>query len=156
MTCEICTAIKDESRQQEVLYETSHWIVSLASKQAYLGRCYVSLKRHCGDLAELTDDELLNFRDVARTMEDSFRRAVDATMFNWTCLMNDAYQVTPPEPHVHWHLRPRYNHDITVEGFVFRDPEFGHHYDREREKESDVSPEVRAAIINRIRENMQS
>ena len=52
-----------------------------------------------------------------------------ATMFNWSCLMNDAYKSTPPCPHVHLHVRPRYSAPITVGDYTFCDYRFAHHYD---------------------------
>lgn len=89
----------------------------LLSDQTYLGRSVVTLKRRdCGDLAKLTEDEILDFLDLVGKLENAFRKAFNATMFNWTCLMNLAYQNTPPDPHVHWHFRPRYDHKVSFAG----------------------------------------
>ena len=71
-------------------------------------------------------------------------------MFNWTCLMNNTYQEVPPNPHIHWHFRPRYNHVVDVKGEQFNDPEFGHHYSREREQS--ISPVVKEGILLKIKE----
>lgn len=53
-------------------------------------------------------------------------------MFNWTCLMNKSYQAAPPDPHVHFHLRPRYADPIDFDGYQYTDADFGRHYDSQR------------------------
>jgi len=136
----------------DLVYETKHWKVILDPDQSYLGRCYVSLKRHCGDLAELTKEEWLDFAELVKKLEGALRKSFDATMFNWTCLLNDAYQNNPPDPHVHWHLRPRYSHKVEFAGLLFEDKEFAHHYGRGTNRE--VLKDIREGIIGRIRENL--
>ena len=144
VTCESCKAAS--------FYETKFWKVSLAADQAYLGRCYVTLKRHCNDLKDLTDEEMLDFRDLVKTLENAIRKTFNATMFNWCCLMNDAYQEKNPEPHVHWHMRPRYENKINFDGELFEDSEFGHHYSRERRQ--NVSEDLKNKIIGEIKKNL--
>jgi len=73
-------------------------------------------------------------------------------MFNWTCLMNGAYKNNPPDPHVHWHARPRYSKPVVFEGIEFEDKEFGHHYARHTDRE--VSTEIFKKIINEIQNNL--
>ena len=135
-----------------LVYETKHWKVVLAPDQSYLGRCYVALKRHCGDLAEMEKEEWLDFAELVKKLEGAMKKSFDATMFNWTCLLNDAYQNNPPNPHVHWHFRPRYSHRVEFAGLLFEDKDFGHHYARGMAK--DIPRDVREGIIGRIRENL--
>ena len=148
MKCNSC----QKPRKNELIFETKFWKVNLASDQAYLGRCYVTLKRHCGNLAELESSEWTNFVEIVKKLESALKKSFDATMFNWTCLMNNAYQNDPPNPHVHWHFRARYNHKIEFAGGVFEDSEFGHHYNRERKQE--VSNNIKKKIVDKIRENL--
>lgn len=123
--CEVCAILPTNTP----LLETNKWAVSLAPNQADLGRCYVTLKEHKGDMAELTSEEWLEFADIAKTLEGAIRKAFGADLFNWSCLMNNAFQVSPALPHVHWHLRPRYAQPVIFEGTEFIDPLFGYHYD---------------------------
>jgi len=81
-------------------------------------------------LSDLAGDEWDDFSKVVKTLESTYKEALGATLFNWGCLMNDAYQNKPPNPHVHWHLRPRYEKPIKLFGLTFEDLEFGHHYAR--------------------------
>ena len=42
--------------------------------------------------------------------------------------MNSFYKEAAPNPHLHIHVRPRYDEPITVNGNAYTDSEFGHHY----------------------------
>jgi len=136
------------------IFETEYWRVDLAEDQLYLGRCYVPLKRSCGDLAEVSEEEILDFLVVVRRFECGVREAFGATMFNWACLMNNAYQEPDLKPQVHWHVRPRYAQPTAVAGETFADPNFGHHYLREDTDKRIVSSEMLAAIARTLREHL--
>ena len=148
MECITCQAPNPD----DLVYETKHWRIVLAPDQSYLGRCYVTLKKHCGDLAELEREEWLDFAELVKKLEGALKKSFNATLFNWTCLLNGAYQNNPPNPHVHWHFRPRYKHRVEFAGLLFEDKEFGHHYSRETNHE--VPKDIREGIIERIRENL--
>ncbi|MBS3143593.1 HIT family protein [Candidatus Woesearchaeota archaeon] len=133
-----------------MLFETKFWKVVLSDEQSYLGRCVILLKRDCGELSNLTSEEWLDFHEnIVKKLESTFKKVFDATMFNWTCLMNDAYQAENPKPYVHFHLRPRYNHDVKFIGEEFHDPDFGHHYNRERK--NFVSKELLKKISDEVK-----
>lgn len=121
--------------------------------QFYLGRCVIVLKRKCGALADLTKEEVIDFwENVVKKLEAAFKRSFGAVMFNWTCMMNDAYKNDPPDPQVHWHLRPRYDRVVEFEGETFTDPNFGHHYERHTERV--ISEDVRRKIIKKLQGNI--
>lgn len=148
MTCDICNFIKTNDNP---VMETKYWKVILADDQAYLGRCYVSLKRHAGDLTKLTKAEWNNLSKLIVKLEYSVKKVFRATLFNWTCLMNMAYKSRPYNPHVHWHFRPRYDHSVEFAGLIFKDPEFGIHYAREHERSFKVSKQIQQKIIEQIK-----
>ena len=148
MTCDICGFVENADNS---IIETKRWIVLLASDQAYLGRCYITLKRHCGDLTKIKKDEWLGFFEILKRLEKAITKAFNPDLFNLTCLMNLAYQNSPPNPHVHWHLRPRYKNKVKFNGLTFVDPEFGHHYAREHERSMEVDQSIQNEIINRIK-----
>ncbi|MDD5568988.1 MAG: HIT family protein [Candidatus Pacebacteria bacterium] len=132
------------------VFETEYWKVFLMPNQTYLGYCSVSLKRRdCGDLADMTNDEIIDFLKLAKKLESAIKKAFGATMFNWTCLMNLAYQNNPPTPHMHWHFRPRYDHKVTFAGLEFVDQFFGQHYDWPP-TERILNDAVREKIIDEI------
>lgn len=141
--------------KEGLIFETKSWFVVLAEEQTYLGYCIVVLKRgECGDLADVTPEELLDFLQVVKKFEAALRKAFDVTMFNWSCLMNNAYQVDPPAPHVHWHVKPRYDHAVEFEGEIFEDPNFGNHYALLENLSRRVDQDMQKKIIVKIRENL--
>jgi diadenosine tetraphosphate (Ap4A) HIT family hydrolase len=113
-----------------------------------VGRNVVHLKRHTGDLAHLTHDELIEWLAIVQSLEAALRAAFGATMFNLSCYMNHAYRESPPNPHVHWWVVPRYNQPVTVNGWTFEDPHFGNPYDPSRWL--DVPKEIHQEIADRI------
>lgn len=106
------------------VFETTHWKVLLNSNQMYFGRCVVVLKRDCSDLADVTKEEMLDFLFVVRRLETRIKNKLGATMFNWSCLMNNAYR-DGETPQVHWHCLPRYKNPVRFGDFTITDPNFG-------------------------------
>lgn len=147
--------MKDINTQNSnLIYETDFWKIILNYDQTYLGRCIVVLKRKCGDLSGLSHEEALDFLDnVVVKMEWTLRESFGADMFNWTCLMNNAYQEENPNPQVHWHLRPRYKKQVNFMGEIFIDSNFGHHYERGTERL--VDEKIMAGIVSKIRGSIQ-
>ena len=128
MECPICAWLP-ENLEYRFVYETRLWRVVLAPNQSLVGRCIVNLKRHSGDLAKLTHDEMLDWLVLVKSHEIALRSAFDATMFNWSCYMNHAYRERQPNPYIHWWAVPRYNHAVTIQDWTFDDPNFGNPYD---------------------------
>ena len=143
----------------EIIYETKYWIIKLnSSDQHNLGRSVIVLKRECQNLGETTKDEILNLHGVIRNMENATKRAFGATMFNWTCLMNDAYKKMrfgeeKDAPQVHLHFRPRYLKKVKFAGRVFNDTDFARHY--KRKTNEPVSEKACKQIIEKIRKELK-
>ena len=110
----------------------------------------ISLKRHCGDLAELTREELIDWNRVVIKLENSLRKSFNPKIFNWSCLMNHS-QSQKYDPHIHWHMIPRYEKPIKVLSMIFEDNEFGHNYILEKKR---VSKEIEKHIIKTIKNNL--
>jgi len=136
----------------ELIYETDFWKVILINDQTYLGRSAIVLKRDCNEMSNLTSEEFSDFHtNVVKTLESAFKKTFNATMFNWTCLMNNAFKSENPKPHVHWHFRPRYRNEVKFAGEIFQDVDFAHHYDRAKKKI--VSKKILELIAKEIRKN---
>lgn len=142
-----------------LVFETPHWKIFLSPVQSYLGRCEIVAKYHYADLPQINEDVWLDFHRVVRIMEAVLKAAFNATMFNWTCLMNNSYQKPPYHPHVHWHLIPRYNHEVRLNHYTFKDLEFGHHYNPELIEDDDsrigeIPPELKQIVLAKIKEKL--
>ena len=119
--------LSEEGKQYQV-YEAAFWSVFLSDEQDYIGRCILVLKRHCGSMSELTDDEWEELRKLVCKTETCLKTVLGAALCNWSCLMNSFYKESEPNPHLHIHVRPRYDEPLLVSGRTYTDKEFGHHY----------------------------
>lgn len=148
MSCYSCD--NSDTNTPNFVLASKHWNVYLNSEQAYLGRMVVVNKRHVSSLGDLSLDEQVDFFKIVKILEGAVSSAFGAKLVNWTCLMNDTFQEAIPQPHVHWHFRPRYDHPVVVHGHKFEDPEFGHHYSRKRKGK--VNDETIKIIVQKIKE----
>lgn len=148
MNCPICSWSPDNA-DYLFISETRFWRICLAPNQTLLGRCVIHLKRHAGNLADLTEDEWNDFLNVVKRVEETLRSAFNVTMFNWSCYMNHAFRENPPKPHIHWWAVPRYERAVWFGGMVFEDPHFGNPYDHGRRL--DLPKSLRDEIAEKIR-----
>jgi len=151
MKCHICE-ISEQKDDPYLIFETDFWRVLLSYNQRYLGRCYIFSKRHFGSISDITEEENADFFRVVKKIENAIKKTFGATMFNWSCLMNDFYKEEIPDPHVHWHMKPRYKNKILFDGKIFEDKEFGHHYSRD--DKNVATKEFCAKIVEEIKKNL--
>ena len=65
-----------------IILETEYWSVELIKDQLYLGRCVVLLKRECGNLAGINENEILDFLNLVKKLETLFKKTFNATILN--------------------------------------------------------------------------
>jgi diadenosine tetraphosphate (Ap4A) HIT family hydrolase len=68
--------------------------------------------------------------------------------------MNSFYKDAVPDPHLHIHVRPRYDKPLTLNGRIYTDSEFGHHY--ALIKSGAIPAEDREAVYIRLKEWLNS
>ena len=124
--CDWCNLSKKDKRF--LLCENEFWSVFLADRQDYIGRCILVLKRHCSSMSEMNEDEWEDLHKLICKVENCLKAALGAALCNWSCLMNSFYKESEPDPHLHIHVRPRYDKPVMVNGNIYTDSEFGHHY----------------------------
>jgi len=122
--CEWCAYKETEW----LLYQSLHWSVYLADRQDYFGRCILVLNRHCGSLSELDVPEWMELKTIINRLEWIYKEVLGAELCNWSCLLNDFYKETVPNPHLHIHVRPRYKNSVVINDHIYIDTEFTHHY----------------------------
>ena len=66
-------------------------------------------------------------------LEFIYKEVLGAELSNWSCLLNNFYKETTPNPHLHLHVRPRYKNAIVINDHSFEDTEFAHHYALKKE-----------------------
>ena len=127
--CEWCAYKENEW----LLYKSLHWSVYLADVQDYAGRCILVLNRHCGSLSELNISEWIELKTIIDRLEFVYKEVLGAELSNWSCLLNNFYKETTPNPHLHLHVRPRYKNAVVINDHSYEDTEFAHHYALKKE-----------------------
>ena len=64
--------------------------------------------------------------------------------------MNNFYKESEPDPHLHIHVRPRYDKPIVLNGSIYTDSEFGHHY--ARNKNTVIPVQDKEEVFSRLKE----
>ena len=98
-----------------VLLETQHWAVLLRPQQVTLGSMVLVLKAEgvtsLGGVGRAASREM---PEICATIEAVLRDRLGAEKFNYLCLMM-------VDPHVHFHVLPRYGATVEMAGRRFED-----------------------------------
>lgn len=131
--CEACEFLKKPNLKTRILL-TKNWDIGIGNNQAYFGRAYMTLRNHKGSLGTLTKDEWNDFEETVLRIEKAYKSVYGAEPLNWGCYMNHAFREEPFNPHVHWHIYPRYRVAPVLDGVSYDDKLFGNFYDSEAER----------------------
>lgn len=109
-----------------ILYKSNNWeVVFVSWCQEFVGDCIISCNKE--SLSELTNDEWLELGKLEKELERVTKKLFGATMFNFACLMNNAYRDNE-KPHVHFHFVPRYKNELKIFNKVYKDRHFGYNF----------------------------
>ena len=107
-----------------ILDKSKYWeVVFVSWCQEFVGDCIISCNKE--SLSELTNDEWLELGKLEKELERVTKKLFGATMFNFACLMNNAYR-DKETPHVHFHFIPRYDGERIILGKKYKDRHFGY------------------------------
>lgn len=108
------------------LYKGNNWNVIFGDWcQDHPGYCIVANKKEA--LSELTDEDWMELGKLEKELERVCKKLFGATMFNFCCLMNNAYRDNET-PHVHYHFVPRYKNELNLFGKKYKDRHFGYNF----------------------------
>jgi len=101
--CGICAVLEAirAGKAPKLIAELDNSYVVLGDAQFYRGYCILLAKRHAQELFELPPDEARGLADELRSVAHAIWDVVKPLKLNYACLGN-------LEPHVHWHVFPRY------------------------------------------------
>ena len=91
------------------------------------------MNRHCGSLSELDISEWIELKTIIDRLECIYKEVLGAELSNWSCLLNNFYKDSIPNPHLHIHVRPRYKNAVVINNHLYIDTEFAHHYALKKE-----------------------
>ena len=87
-----------------ILYKSYNWeVVFVDWCQEFPGLCILSSNKE--SLSDLSNDEWIELGILEKELERVCKKLFNSTMFNFACLMNNAYRDNE-KPHVHFHFIP--------------------------------------------------
>ena len=93
--------------------------------QEFVGDCIISSTKE--SLSDLASEEWVELGKIEKELERVAKKVFNATMFNFACLMNNAYRDNE-KPHVHFHFFPRYKNELMLFDKVYKDRHFGYNF----------------------------
>lgn len=109
-----------------ILYKGNNWeVVFVNWCQEFVGNCIISCNKE--SLSKLTDNDWIELGKIEKELERISKKLFNATMFNFACLMNNAYRDNE-KPHVHFHFIPRYKNKLEIFNKVYKDKHFGYNF----------------------------
>ena len=136
--CGICAMIDriKAGAFPDFIAELKSCYVILGDQQFYRGYCVLFAKLHATELYLMPADAARLLSDEMRLAAEAIAAVVKPWKMNYECLGN-------LEPHVHWHLLPRYETDEMRHGPVWLRPE--------SERKVSLEENDRRALIGSLR-----
>lgn len=108
------------------LYKGKNWDIIFGDWcQEFVGYCIIGNDKK--SLSDLTPDAWEELGKLEKELERVCKKVFGATMFNFACLMNNAYRDNET-PHVHYHFVPRYKNELKLFGKIYKDKHFGYNF----------------------------
>ena len=108
------------------IYESNNWEVIFCDWcQDFPGNTIISSKKET--LSDLSSEEWQELGIIEKELERVTKKLFNATMYNFACLMNNAYK-DKETPHVHFHFIPRYEGERTILNKKYKDKHFGYNF----------------------------
>ncbi len=111
--CILC----DREFGQTKIREYKNWMTKINFKQPTLGSALIVPYKHITRLEELSKEEKEEYWEVIIDLEKSIRRAFNPDQINYQMLSN-------LEPHIHYHVIPRYRSIRNFSGMEWFDLNF--------------------------------
>ena len=106
------------------LYKGKNWnVIYVELCQEFPGQCIISCDKQ--SLSDLTSEDWVELGKIEKELERVCKKLFNATMFNFCCLMNNAYRDNE-KPHVHYQFIPRYKDELVLFGKKYKDRHFGY------------------------------
>jgi diadenosine tetraphosphate (Ap4A) HIT family hydrolase len=98
-----------------LIEEYEHWVVLLRPAQPTLGSFVLAAKSEARSFPDLPGEAFAELQDVAADIEDALTVSIRHEKINYLMLMM-------VDPHVHFHVIPRYEGDRSACGVTVLDP----------------------------------
>ncbi|MBS3167997.1 HIT family protein [Candidatus Woesearchaeota archaeon] len=116
-SCTFCNI--DPKTNKTLIKEYNHWHLLINYMQPTLGSSLIVLRgRHIERVSELKRDEHLEYLKIVKELERALKESFQPDKINHLML-------AMVEPHVHYHVVPRYAEERNFAGYNWIDREFG-------------------------------
>lgn len=106
------------------LYKGKYWNVIFGEWcQEFPGYCIIGNDKE--SLSGLEPEAWVELGQIEKELERVCTKLFGATMFNFACLMNNAYR-DDEKPMVHYHFIPRYKNKLNIFDKIYKDKHFGY------------------------------
>jgi len=136
--CSIVERIRSGAFPDWIAELPRSWL-TLGDAQFYRGYCVLLAKRHATELHLMPRGEAHELLDEMLAVGRTLAEVVKPLKLNYECLGNQ-------EPHVHWHLFPRFLDDPMRSSPVWMRPE--------KERQLSLSDQARVELISAIRSEL--
>lgn len=140
---EVNATIAKFGHPETVIKEYEHWVVMLRLTQVTVGSVIIAAKSSATSLGELSPEIWAEFSMVSEEVETWLSEAFDAQKFNYLALMMKDH------PNVHFHVIPRYDAPVFIDGKEFIDVDWPLKTELNETKMSETTKDM---IKNRILE----
>jgi len=139
--CGICAIIgrTEAKRFDDLVAELPRSWLILGDAQFYRGYCVLFAKRHITEMHQMPRGEAHELLDELMAVGKTLERVVKPLKLNYECLGNQ-------EPHVHWHVFPRYSEDAMRLAPVWLRPE--------AERKATLEDDDRRGLIQALRSDL--
>ena len=108
------------------LYKGKYWeVIFVDWCQEFPGQCIVSCEKE--SLSDLSNEEWVELGIIEKELERVCKKLFQTSMFNFACLMNNAYR-DEKTPHVHFQFIPRYRNEVLLCEKTYKDRHFGYNF----------------------------
>ena len=132
---------------QTLLAEYDHWVVLLRPKQVTLGALVLACKDLATSFSHIDQEAFAELRTATGEIEEALGKAFDFDKINYLMLMM-------VDPHVHFHVIPRYSAAKTFEKVSFVDA--GWPAAPDLTSDNELSEDDLSAIVAFLRERWPS
>lgn len=108
------STLKTFGYPENLIYEYKYWVILLRKEQVTLGSVVLCNKSSAAKFSELNSEAFLELNLVIKDLEKFLKKKFNYNKINYLMLMM-------VDPHVHFHVIPRYNSNKTKHGVEFKD-----------------------------------
>ncbi len=141
MSCLICerVALAASDNNPYLIHEFEYTIFVVGDHQYYRGYALLLLKEHVGELHQIESDVQMEMFRELMVATDALVKTFEPDKMNHLCMGNK-------EPHVHWHIFPRYQDDPHFGRHPLRDMQTWHAHHINTKTAQDIAATIRTNL----------